>query len=86
MSFKPKYKIGVWLEPAEHAARKAEQKELQLIRKKEIEGKKIVHDLVNNIITNIIKAKKEEEEYMMRNTKYIRPKMRFCNRKRIQIK
>lgn len=86
MSFKPKYKTGVWLEPAEHAERKAEQKELQKIRKDEIDRKKIVHDLVDNIIEKIVKTKKAEEEYITRNTKYIRPKLRFCNGKRISIK
>ena len=84
MSFKPKYKTGVWLEPEEHAERKAEQKKLQLIRKNEIESKNIVNDLLHNIIENIIKAKKEEEEHIIRNTKYIRPKIRFCNGKRIK--
>ena len=84
MSFKPKYKTGVWLNPAEHAERKAEQKELQIIRKNEYERNKIVHELVDNIIEKIIKAKKEEEEYIMLNTKYIRPKIRFRKGKLIQ--
>ena len=83
-SFKPKYKTGVWLEPKEHAERKAEQKKLQIIRKNEIEAKKIVHDLVDGIMKKIIKNKKEEIEYIMRNTEYIRPKMRFHNGKRIR--
>lgn len=83
MSFKPKYKTGVWLEPAEHAKRKAEQKELQMIRKNEYERKKIVHDIVNSIFENMIRKKKEEEENIIRNTKFIRPKMRFRNGKRI---
>ena len=82
--FTPKYKIGVWLEPEEHAARKKEQKELQNIRKNEMDAKKIVHDVLNNIIENILKTKKEEELNKIRSTKYIRPKLRFHNGKRIQ--
>jgi len=83
MSLKPKYKTGVWLEPAEHAARKAEQKELQRIRKNEIDTKRIIHDLVNNIVENIIKTKKEEENRILLQTVYIRPKIRMKNKKRI---
>ena len=82
-SFKPKYKTGVWLEPAEHASRKAEQKELQMSRKNELIRNKIIHELVDNIIKNIINTKKEEEEDKIRNTKFIRPKIRFQNGKRI---
>ncbi len=81
-----KYKTGVWLNPVEHAERKKEQKELQIIRKNEIDRKKIVHEFVDSIITKIIKDKKEEEERIMRSTKYIRPKIRFHNGKRIQLK
>jgi len=81
--FQTKYKTGVWLEPEEHAARKKEQKELQRIRKNEIDTKKIVNELVNSIIEKIIKTKKEEIDYKIRNTMYIRPKLRFINRKRI---
>jgi len=84
-SFKQKYKSGGWLEPAEHAERKKEQKELQKIRRNEMETKKLVHDFVNNIIEKIIKTKKEEEEYKVLHTKYIRPKLRFRNGKRITI-
>ena len=83
MSFKPMYKTGVWLNKVEHEARKVEQKELQMIRKNEIETKKIVHEIVDNIIEKIIKAKKEEDEYKMRNTKYIRPRIRVYHGKRI---
>ena len=78
-----KYKTGVWLNPEDHAGRKKEQKELQNIRKNELDRKKIVHELVGSIITKIIKDKKEENEHIMRNTKYIRPKIRFHNGKRI---
>ena len=85
-SFKPKYKTGVWLEPKEHKERKVEQKKLQIIRKNEIERKKIVHDLVHDILEKIIKNKKEEEELKMRTTKYIRPKLRFRDGKRISVK
>ena len=84
-SFKPKYKTGVWLEPEEHAARKAEQKELQIIRKNDREVKNIVHTLVDDIIERIIQTKKNEEEYVQRNTKYIRPRIRFHHGKRIQV-
>lgn len=84
MTFKPKYKTGVWLNPVEHAERKAEQKELQMIRKNEFERKKIVHELVHNIIEKIIKEKKEEEEDKLLSEKYFRPKMRFRNGKLIQ--
>lgn len=77
MSLKPKYKTGVWLEPEEHAKRKAEQKELQMIRKNEYERNKIVHELVDNIIEKIIKAKKEEEERILLSTTYIRPRIRI---------
>lgn len=82
-SFKPKYKTGVWLEPAEHAARKAEQKELQNIRKNEFQRTKIVHELVYDIIEKMIKAKKEEEERIILSAHYIRPKLKFRNGKRI---
>ena len=78
------YKPGVWLNPKEHAERKKDQKEQQKIRKNEIDRQKIVHDLVDSIIENIIKKKKEEEEFKIRNTKYIRPKLRFINGKRIR--
>ena len=78
-----KHKTGVWLNPVEHAERKKEQKELQIIRKNEIDRNKIVHEFVDSIITKIINGKKEEENYVLRNTKYIRPKIRFHNGKRI---
>lgn len=82
-SFKPKYKTGVWLEPAEHAKRKAEQKQLQMIRKNEYERNKIVHELVNNIVENIIKTKKEDELKKKLAEIYIRPKMKFHKKKQI---
>ena len=78
------YKTGVWLNPKDYAERKKEQKELQLSRKNEFERHKIVHDLVDSIIKNVIKKQKEAEEYRIRNTKYIRPKLRFINGKRIR--
>lgn len=83
-SFKPKYKTGVWLEPEEHKKRKAEQKQLQMIRKNEYERNKIVHELVNNIVENIIKTKKEDELNEKLAIMYIRPKKKFQNKKRTE--
>ena len=69
----------VRLSSDEYAARKKENKELQIIRKKELIAKQIIYDLVNNTIAKIITEKRQQQIHIELNTKYIRPKLRFHN-------
>ena len=77
------YKTGVWLNREDHEERKKEQKQLQNIRKKDIEVKQYVHNMVTNIFKNIIVKQKEEVELELRSRVYIRAKIRFRDGKRI---
>ena len=64
-----------WLTKDEKAAKRLEMKELRKKCKEEQERKKIVHDLVNSVIENII----TQAELAKPKCIYIRPKIRTQN-------
>ena len=74
-----------WIPREEYLLKKKQEKERMTEARKKMNDTKFVKNLVDSIMINVIKKIEEEKNTQIRQTKYIRPRIRFSNGKRLLI-